>query len=84
MKKININELSKEYCKSHNIPDYDSYMVLNEIKSIIEIYFDKQIYLTNDSIKFVENDKKISISENLIEKVSKDGLSIVWKIKELD
>jgi hypothetical protein len=77
VKKININELSKEYCKSHNIPDYDSYMVLNEIKSIIEIYFDKQIYLTNDSIKFVENDKKISISENLIKDIRKNLTSFI-------
>ena len=72
MKKINITELSKEYCKSHNIPEYDSCMVLNEIKSIIENYFDKHIYLTNDSIKFIENDRKISISESLIKDIRKN------------
>lgn len=71
MKRINILELSNEYCKEYNIPQYDSYMVLNEIKSIIENYFEKQIYLTNEGIKFVENDKKISISEALIKKIKK-------------
>lgn len=72
MKKINIIELSNEYCKSYCIPEYDNYMILNEIKSIIEIYFDKQIYITNDSIKFVENDRKISISESLIKDIRKN------------
>ena len=72
MKKINILELSNEYCKEYNIPQYDSYMVLNEIKTIIENYFEKQIYLTNEEIKFVENDKKISISEALIKKIKKN------------
>lgn len=72
MKKINIIELSKEYCKAYNIPEYDNYMILSEIKTIIEDYFEKQIYLTNDAIKFVENDRKISISETLVKNIKKN------------
>ena len=50
MKKINITELSKEYCKSHNIPEYDSCMVLNEIKSIIE---EVKIFNPNEIAAFI-------------------------------
>ena len=72
MKRINIFELSNEYCKSYNIPEYDNYMILNQIKKIIENYFEKQIYITAEAIRFLENDKKISISENLIKNIRKE------------
>lgn len=72
MKGINIVELSKEYCKAYNIPEYDSYMILNEIKTIIENYFEKEIYLTNEAIKFVDNNRKISISESLVKNIKKN------------
>lgn len=73
-RKIDIVELSREYCKNYNIPNYDNSMILNEIKNLIEIYFNKQIYLGKDVIKFIDNDKKISISDALIKHV-KNGLS---------
>lgn len=77
MKKINIIELSKEYCKSYNIPEYDSFMILNEIKTIIENYFEKEIHITNDSIKFIENNRKISISEKLVKDIKKNLSSFI-------
>ncbi len=73
-KKIDIVELSMEYCKNYNIPSYDNSMILNEIKNLIENYFEKQIYMGKDAIKFIDNDRKISISEALI-KYIKNGLS---------
>lgn len=77
MNKNNIIDLSKEYCKFYNIPEYDNYMILNEIKNIVEEYFKKQIYITNETIKFVENDKKVSISERLINTIKKSLVSFI-------
>lgn len=76
-KRINIVKLSQEYCKAYNIPEYDSAMILNEMKTIIEDYFEKQIYLTKNEIRFEENDKKISFSENLLKHLSNSLLDFM-------
>lgn len=57
--------LSREYCKSYNIPEYDNIIILNQIKETIENYFNKTVYFSKKDIRFIENDRKVSISEKL-------------------
>jgi hypothetical protein len=70
--KINIIEISNVYCKEHSIPQYDSFIIINEVKSIIEDYFNKQIYITKSAVRFLETDKKITISDRLIKNIKQE------------
>lgn len=80
--KINIIEISNEYCKEHSIPQYDSFIIINEVKSIIEDYFNKQIYITKSAVRFLESDKKITISDRLIKKIKQELSNFIKKYIE--
>lgn len=60
-----------EYAKSVGITD--SYLVLDVVEKTVEAYFKKSIYFDeNYHMRFVENDKKISFSKDLIKLVVKN------------
>lgn len=75
-------EISNQYCKEHSIPKYDSFIIINEVKSIIEDYFNKQIYITDSAIRFLENDRKITISDRLIKNIKNELSFFVKKYTE--
>lgn len=60
-----------EYAKSVGVTD--SYLVLNAIEKAAESFFGKAVYFDEDYyIRFLENDKKISFSKDLVRLIVKN------------
>ena len=71
-----------EVLKSSNLP-----LSTNKISDIIAVNRDLSFENKTDKSNFQKSillALNTCLSNNLVEKVSKDGLSIVWKIKELN
>jgi hypothetical protein len=75
--KLHENKLDLFVEYSREIGINNELLVINELRQTIELYFQKQIYFdTDNSVRFLENGKKVSISKRL-------SMQIVKSLKRL-
>ena len=78
----NIEIAIRKFCEENNIPDFDHIFILNSVVKEIGIYFNKHVYLSIDGfLRFLETDRKITISSELVKNVKKSLTSILKEYK---